>query len=164
MDNTPDLGSIISTLSSNPALLGMISELMKSSTQTRQAEPAPPPPPLIQNVSASAEKAVNHGDSGINPELISTIFSMLGQGNQGEQQPKISAPKENHEPTDRASKSNDNALSRLLGSSTESENRLRLLNALRPYLSDERREKLDLILKLLRLAELGHLSGLLKSV
>ena len=53
---------------------------------------------------------------------------------------------------------------KLLGSKTDSENRLCLLNALRPYLSEERRAKLDLILKLLKVAELGKLSGFLNSV
>lgn len=52
------------------------------------------------------------------------------------------------------------SLKRLLGGRAEAENRIRLLNALRPYLCDERRSKLDTVIKLLKLAELGEVSGL----
>ena len=38
------------------------------------------------------------------------------------------------------------------------------LVAPRPYLGEERRSKLDLLLKLIKLAEVGKLSGLLSSV
>ena len=161
MENTPDLGSIISTLSSNPALMTMISELMKNSTQPRQTEPTPPPPLPAQNPSSSSENAVNLGNIGIKPELISTLISMLGQsGTDGQQKPH--EPQPTPKTTSEAPRDNsEKPLSKLLGGRTESENRLRLLNALRPYLSEDRREKLDLILKLLQLTELGHLSGLL---
>ena len=163
MDNTPDLGSIISTLSSNPALMTMISELMKSSAQPQPPSPTPPPAPT-QNASPIAANAANHGISGINPELISMITSMLGQTTPSDQQSSGNAQNGNAEPHQPSRESNDNVLSKLLGGKAESENRIRLLNALRPYLSEDRREKLDLILKLLQLSELGHLSGLLRSL
>lgn len=47
------------------------------------------------------------------------------------------------------------------GSSEEIKNRISLLGAVRPYLSEARRERLDTVLKLLRLAEVGELSSLL---
>ncbi len=47
------------------------------------------------------------------------------------------------------------------GSSEEIKNRICLLGAVRPYLSEARRERLDTVLKLLRLAEVGELSSLL---
>ena len=164
MENTPDLGSIISTLSSNPALMTMISELMKNSTQPRQSEPAPPPPPPAQTPSGASENAVNLGNMGLNPELIGTLTTLLSQNVTGGQQ-KPPEPQPTKKSTAEAPRDNgENALSKLLGGRSESENRLRLLNALRPYLSEDRREKLDLILKLLQLTELGQLSGLLKSL
>ena len=161
MENTPDLGSIISTLSSNPSLMTMISELMKNSSQPRQSEPVPPPTFPIQNTGGSLGNTVNLGNMGINPELISTLISMLGQSGT-DSQPKPPEPQPTQKTTGEAPRdSGENPLSKLLGGRNESENRLRLLNALRPYLSEDRREKLDLILKLLQLTELGHLSGLL---
>ena len=152
MESTPDFGSIISTLSSNPALMGMISELMKNTAPPR---PDPPPQPQMQR----AETNGAFGANGIDPRLLGTLASFLSQGSPNNTEPKntvaqLQAPQENTE----------NILSKLLGDRSESENRVRLLNALRPYLSEDRREKLDLILKLLKLAELGHLSGLLKTV
>ena len=48
------------------------------------------------------------------------------------------------------------------GTSEEIKNRICLLNAVRPYLSDLRREKLETVIKLLSLAELGTLGSLLK--
>ena len=54
----------------------------------------------------------------------------------------------------------DSPIKRLLGGKAEAENRIRLLNALRPYLSEERRGTVDTLLKLLKIAELGELSGL----
>ena len=50
----------------------------------------------------------------------------------------------------------------MLGTQEEIKNRIVLLNALRPYLSEARREKLETVIKLMRLAEIGALSSLLK--
>lgn len=54
-----------------------------------------------------------------------------------------------------------NTVRQTLGGKEESENRIRLLNALRPYLCDERRNKLDVLIRVLRIVELGELRGLL---
>lgn len=54
-----------------------------------------------------------------------------------------------------------NTVRQTLGGKEESENRIRLLNALRPYLCEERRNKLDVLIRLLRIVELGELRGLL---
>ena len=165
MENTPDLGSLISTLSNNPALLGMISELMKSSQAPRQSSPPPPPLPIAPPADASGNGGYsrNQGETpfgNLSPELISTLMGILSQPQKSSDDPRNGTA---DQPISHSG-SSDNMLSRLLGGKAESENRIRLLNALRPYLGEERREKLDLILKLLKLAELGHLSGLLKSV
>ena len=47
------------------------------------------------------------------------------------------------------------------GSKEDNKKRIALLNAVKPFLGDERREKLDMIIKLLRLSELGELASLL---
>ncbi len=52
-------------------------------------------------------------------------------------------------------------VSKIFGTKEEMQHRIALLNAVKPYLSEERREKLDGVIKLLKLTELGELSGLL---
>ncbi len=51
-------------------------------------------------------------------------------------------------------------LARLFGSKEEVRCRIALLSALKPYLSESRCEKLDTVIKLLKLSELGELSQL----
>lgn len=48
-----------------------------------------------------------------------------------------------------------------LGSKEDIKNRIALLNAVKPFLSEKRREKLELVIKLLQLSELGELAKLL---
>ncbi len=52
------------------------------------------------------------------------------------------------------------SLSRLFGSKEEVRCRIALLSALKPYLSESRCEKLDTVIKLLKLSEIGELSQL----
>ncbi len=52
-------------------------------------------------------------------------------------------------------------LSSVFGSREEIKNRIVLLQAVRPYLSETRKERLETVIKLLRLAEIGTLSSLL---
>ena len=47
------------------------------------------------------------------------------------------------------------------GSKEDIKNRIALLNAVKPFLSEKRQEKLELIIKLLKLSELGELTKLL---
>ena len=49
----------------------------------------------------------------------------------------------------------------IFGTREEIKNRIILLSAVRPYLSEERRQRLETVIRLLRLAELGSLSSLL---
>ena len=51
-------------------------------------------------------------------------------------------------------------LARLFGSKEEVRCRIALLSALKPYLCESRCEKLDMVIKLLKLSELGELSRL----
>lgn len=52
-------------------------------------------------------------------------------------------------------------LTSIFGTREEIKNRIFLLNALRPYMSETRRERLELVIKLLKLTELGELGALL---
>ncbi len=58
----------------------------------------------------------------------------------------------------------DNPVSKLFGSKDDIHNRIALLNAVKPYLSPERRDKLEGVVKLLKLTELGELGGLLSKM
>ena len=184
MENTPDIGGLISSLSANPALINMLSELIRNSgaanavgqaQNTAFSAPVHQSDPVILSRHApisSPQTGVNPNFGGIDPNLIGTLMSVLGQSGST---PPINEAKATETRTEgaqrtengdhsRGGESAENILSRLLGGKTDSENRIRLLNALRPYLGEERREKLDLILKLLKLAELGHIGKLLSSV
>ena len=164
MENSLDLSAILSGLGSDPAAIGAIAELLKGmsnvSPRPQQSAPSAETGNFPQfTASSQSPPTLNQGNGslggGISPELLGSLFSMLGQGNGGQKSGASSRPDPQEQP---------NALGKLLGDKSDSENRLRLLNALRPYLSEERREKLDMLLKLLKLAELGKLSGILSSV
>ena len=49
----------------------------------------------------------------------------------------------------------------IFGSKEDVQNRIALLSAVKPFLSRERQEKLDLLVKFLKLSELGELTRLL---
>ena len=155
MNNSPDLSSVLSSLSANPSAMGALTELLKNLSPQSQTEskrcseppqytPCPPPPP----------EPKEQCGTGLSPELIGALLSALGSSS------RESKKEERRECCD----SCQGTLNKLLGSKTDSENRLCLLNALRPYLGEERRSTLDLLLKLIKLAEVGKLSGLLSSV
>lgn len=165
MDNSMDILSLISGIGNDPAALGALSELMKSfgsggsrpspSDDTAQAADFGRFTASSQP-SASTSNVSDGNGGGISPELIGALLSTLG-----------GAKTQNSRRDDR--RLGDGGCSPC-GTSlppcdkNESENRVRLLNALRPYLNEERRCKIDLILKLLKIAELGKLSGILNSI
>lgn len=109
-----------------------------------------------------------------NPAALNAIGSLLGAVNQQRKEPE--PPKR---PSDdlnglqallgalssgnnQGSESHDSVT--VFGSKDDLKNRIALLNALRPFLSENRRSKLELILKLMKLSELGQLSSLLSKV
>ena len=65
---------------------------------------------------------------------------------------------------DRAEGSDPTAHNGIFGSKEDVENRIALLSAVRPFLSKQRQEKLDLLIKLLKLSELGELTKLLGKI
>lgn len=111
-----------------------------------------------------------------NPQLVQMLSGMLAS-----QPPKTETKKEARESdaiasllgllngsggaNERTQKSPNEAdsskLSSVFGSREEIKNRIILLQAVRPYLSETRKERLEAVIKLLRLAELGNLSSLL---
>lgn len=165
MNNSPDLSTIISALSANPSAMGAITELLKNLGGSGSPSASPPPSEGARESEYPQFTAYTphspHSDnreqsgSGLSPELMGALLSALGSGSTRDRKP------EDHiAPCD----SCQGSVNKLLGSKTDSENRRCLLNALRPYLGEERRAKLDLLLKLLKVAELGKLSGFLNSV
>ena len=113
-----------------------------------------------------------------NPAAMSAISGLMGAMNGSKSEPP--KEKQTDDPlasimtmmggerkTDEAPKASHGAsgitsFSKMLGSKEEIKNRILLLNALRPYLSEARREKLETVIKLMRLAEIGTLGSLLK--
>ena len=174
-----DLLGLLSGLGGDPAAMSAVSELLKlldkgnsgcqarpqggATEKTQEAEyrqfTAPSP-----QIAASSNRGVgnsspcgNGGNLNLSPELLGSLLSAFGGASGGEQK-KECCHREN------SGCDGCGSIGKLLGGKAESENRLCLLNALRPYLSEERRCKLELILKLLKIAEIGKLSGLLNSV
>ncbi len=110
---------------------------------------------------------------GENPEMLGAVSSLMGMLSQT----KKEAPKPPPAPefdassllgllssfggSDNSKPGEQGPMSKIFGTKEEMHHRIALLNAVKPYLSEERREKLDTVIKLLKLTELGELSGLL---
>ena len=77
-------------------------------------------------------------------DSLKGLLSMLTQGGNAPEPPKNQQP--------------STPLAKLFGSKEEVRCRIALLSALKPYLSESRCEKLDMVIKLLKLSELGELS------
>ena len=173
MENSVDIGRLLAGIGNNPALLGALSELLGKSGDDRPRSAAAPADNLrseagggafsynsTRNDIGESPRQVSSYRGGENVEsgsadIMSILSSLLS--------PSINSGGERHEGTGERS-GGDNPMKKLLGGKEDSENRIRLLNALRPYLGEERRGKLDVMLKLLRVAELGQLSGLIESL
>lgn len=109
-------------------------QMLSSLLSSQQPKPQPKPEP----------------QSSISPDALASLMSMLGGSKNTDDRTRspsnsVSTPK----------------LSSVFGSQEEIKNRIILLNAVRPYLSETRKERLEAVIKLLRLAELGGLSSLL---
>ena len=133
--NFSDLGALISMLQSNPEMLKMLSSIIGAGSQQRQEPPKQDVPKAAPNADAFA-----------------SIMSMLsGQRSPDEKPCNTSNPSKEPNPMS------------VFGTSEEIKNRIALLNAVRPYLTESRKERLEAVIKLLRLAELGGLSRLLNA-
>ena len=129
--NFSDLGSILNTLKENPQMVQMLMSMLSKNSS--------PPPPEVQSKPQS---------SGFDANTLAAFMSMLGKND--------SAP-----PQSTQKNSNQGNPLSVFGSQEEIKNRIALLNAVRPYLSETRKERLEVVIKLLRLAELGSLASLL---
>ena len=139
-----DINALLSALGSNPAILNALSGIMSN--------PTPP------------TKAPSTSDSGLDPRLLSVLSGLIPQAAPKQSGAQCASTYDQRDREGCSDKGNiADTIHRMLGGKADCENRVRLLNALRPYLSEDRRCKLDLILKLLKIAELGQLSGILSS-
>lgn len=101
-----------------------------------------------------------------NPEALSALGSIMGSLNKKPSSPEkgsfdasgllslLGGGRTEEKPTELISKNP-------FGSKEDIKNRIALLNAVKPFLSNERQEKLELVIKLLKLSELGELTSLL---
>lgn len=169
------LGNVLSELSKNPALISTIARLVNNSgaqqpsSQSQNSETDPTNTAGLETIiklMSSPDGAASKADR--------------DQCTQNTEAPKAERPKNTPDiesilralsiaqgtssPNGKThNSSNDffDPIRHTLGGKEESENRIRLLNALRPYLCEERRNKLDVLIRLLRIVELGELKGLL---
>lgn len=211
MDNNaslPDIGAMISALTSNPAIMSMLLQLINKGNNSTSTSPNGSisntdrnynaPQGLSSEHSATAFGNNNNSVSSGNEigellKLISAFSSAASKpqnsvphgnsadirSNNGSYEPPCDCPPpppkpESYPPppnrSDRPPEHHGTSgfgvnisdqLKRLLGGKTEAENRICLINALRPYLSEDRRCKADMLVKLLKLAELGVLKDIL---
>ena len=161
MDNSVDIGRLLAGIAKDPAISGALVNLLGGlSGGGGAADTSENVSPSSREYSAVPDKRVEerapvtHGGTA---DLLSVLGGLLGSAS-GTSSEKDAVNRE-----DLAEKRGADPMRKLLGGKAEAENRIKLLNALRPYLGDERRAKLDVLLRLLKIAELGQLSGLLNS-
>ena len=103
-----------------------------------------------------------------NPQLMQMLMGMMSAGSQPKNEPKPQAPdimsllsgmQKNTPPSHPSNEKSDGGV---FGSGEDNKRRIALLNAVRPYLSESRQTRVDTVIKLLKIAELGTLSSLLK--
>ncbi len=149
-NNIGDIGAMLARLSENPAALNLISSLIggANGSASQSQNYTPPPPPDTQRA--------NNSGGGLDASgLLSLLSSLTGQGGT---QP--------HSPPSQFTANNISAppppkSAGIFGTKEEINNRIALLGAVRPYLSQPRRDMLENIIKLLKLTELGELGSLL---
>ena len=135
--NFAQLMPLITKLSEDPAAMKAISGLMGA--MNGQKNESPPP----------KNDAVN--------DPLASLFSIMNGASSDGNGVTRNQPNGKNE-TEKGAQT----FGKLFGSQEEIKNRIMLLNAVRPYLSESRREKLETVIKMLRLAELGTLGSLLK--
>ena len=161
MDNAKfsDLMPLVMKLAENPTVLNMLGNLMGQSQGKGRSETS------------------GQGDGG---ELMSALLGALGSVQGGGDAGRGQSGRVSDLPGEVSQSRGDGGavMSELLkalnspgakptginqafGSREETENRILLLNAVRPYLSEQRRQRLDTVIRLLRIAEAGKLDAFL---
>ena len=143
-----DLSGIISRLSENPSAVQALGSLLGNLSQQPPKEPP---------------RADGNDLSGI----LGNLGSLLNGGAArklndagADRSQKEWSDRASHEPPKRENGLSER-ISGIFGTREEIKNRILLLNALRPYLSEQRRERLEMVIKFLKLTELGELGALL---
>ena len=146
MDNTAslDISNVISTLMQNPTALSALGSIMQSIGQRTDTAEQKSSQDMLSALGSIAE-SVGQKTQQPAPQKaqLDSILGLLSPASEHKETP---SEKTSHSP---------------LGSKEEIKNRIALLNAVKPFLCKERQEKLLLIIKLLRLSELGELANLL---
>lgn len=140
-----DLGNILSRLSENPSALNALGGLLGNLSAPPKKEPPKSENNDIFNLLGSLGNLRSGEQQAVSPSQA--------QETHAQEFPQIESAAPKHEQT--------NPLASIFGTRDEIKNRILLLNALRPYLSESRRERLEMVIKLLKLTELGELSSLL---
>ena len=167
MDGTKfaELMPLIGKLAENPGVLSMLGSLFssgggKSPGGTGQGNNNDMMANLAKAVSSLGGNS-GQGDSGeMMANLAKAVSSLGGNSGQGGNSDMLST----FIKAMSSSGGSGNSVSRsdpVFGSKEEIKNRILLLNSVRPYLSEERRQKLETVIRLLRVAEAGKLNSLL---
>lgn len=143
-----DLSGIISRLSENPAAIQAIGSLFGNLNQQPPKEPPRTEGGDLSGILGNLGSLLNGGGS-------RNVNETGGEHTQKawNEEFKPDPPKREHGLSER--------ITSIFGTREEIKNRILLLNALRPYLSESRRERLEMVIKFLKLTELGELGALL---
>lgn len=133
-----DLSSLISRLSENPAAIQALGSLLGGLNQQSSKEPPRSEGGELSGILGNLGSLLNGSDRSPKDRI---------------EQAKLEPPKKEHGISER--------ITGIFGTREEIKNRILLLNALRPYLSEPRRERLEMVIKFLKLTELGELGALL---
>ncbi len=190
MDGTKfaELMPLIGKLAENPGVLSMLGSLFssgggKSPGGTGQGNNND----MMANIAKAVSSLGGNSGQGDNGEMmanlakaVSSLGGNSGQGDSGEMMANLAKAVSSLGGNSGQSGNSDmlstlikamssaggsgNSVSRpdpVFGSKEEIKNRILLLNSVRPYLSEERRQKLETVIRLLRVAEAGKLNSLL---
>ncbi|MBE6610060.1 MAG: hypothetical protein E7634_05290 [Ruminococcaceae bacterium] len=143
-----DLGGIISRLSENPSAVQALGSLLGNLNQQPPKEPPRADGGDLSGILGNLGSLLNGGASR-NPNDSGADRGQKEWNDRGPHDP----PKRENGLSER--------ITGIFGTREEIKNRILLLNALRPYLSEQRRERLEMVIKFLKLTELGELGALL---
>ena len=143
-----DLSGLISRLSENPAAIQALGSLIGNLNQQPPKEPVRSESGDLSGLLGNLGSLLNGGGGrNVNENVVDR-----GQNDKNDRS-RAEQPKREHGISER--------ITGIFGTREEIKNRILLLNALRPYLSEPRRERLEMVIKFLKLTELGELGSLL---
>ncbi|MDR1002852.1 MAG: hypothetical protein LBL82_06260 [Oscillospiraceae bacterium] len=146
MDNLSDLlGNILSDPSAMEKVMEVAAQLGLGDTgdSSADAPPPPPPPPPPHEVGSDSPQ------DGINADMLASLFSSFGGGNDAHSGGQSGNSSPDFDMIGMIAK-----FAPLIGMLGEEDDNTRLLLALRPLMSEEKRRKIDQAAKILRLLKL----------